>query len=302
MSRRTKAILIGLFVTFLWSTSWVFIRIGLHEIPAILFAGLRYFIAFAILFSILLLKYGLKIITTFTRAEWISMFALGILFYAVAQGGQYVGLALLPTMTVSLLLNLTPVIVALLGIASLKEFPSFMQWLGIIINAVGILLYFYPVSIFSGSMLGLVIVVIAMLANAIGTIIGRKVNRDGRLPVLVVTTISMGIGAIILLTLGILQDGLPIVSPVNWIYLIWMAAINTALGFSLWNLILKDLSAAEASIINGTMMIQIAAIAWIILHETLTSTQIAGMALSGVGVILVQIKLDTHRIKKTRVL
>ena len=36
-------------VTFLWSTSWVLIKLGLEEIPAINFAGLRYTLAFLIL-------------------------------------------------------------------------------------------------------------------------------------------------------------------------------------------------------------------------------------------------------------
>lgn len=41
----TKAILQALLVTFIWSLSWVFIKIGLAEIPALVFAGLRYSLA-----------------------------------------------------------------------------------------------------------------------------------------------------------------------------------------------------------------------------------------------------------------
>lgn len=39
------AILQALFVTFLWSTSWVLIKFGLVDIPALTFAGLRYGLA-----------------------------------------------------------------------------------------------------------------------------------------------------------------------------------------------------------------------------------------------------------------
>ncbi|MBK7450109.1 MAG: EamA family transporter [Anaerolineales bacterium] len=36
----------ALLVTFLWSTSWVFIKIGLEsDLPAVTFAGLRYTLA-----------------------------------------------------------------------------------------------------------------------------------------------------------------------------------------------------------------------------------------------------------------
>ena len=56
ISSHRVAILQALFVTFLWSTSWVFIKFGLEEIPSLLFAGLRYFMAFTILFTYLLLR------------------------------------------------------------------------------------------------------------------------------------------------------------------------------------------------------------------------------------------------------
>ena len=41
LSPQFKAVLQALFVTFLWSTSWVFIKFGLVDIPALTFAGLR---------------------------------------------------------------------------------------------------------------------------------------------------------------------------------------------------------------------------------------------------------------------
>jgi drug/metabolite transporter (DMT)-like permease len=44
-SSHTRAILQALLVTFLWSTSFVLIKIGLQDIPALSFAGLRYSLA-----------------------------------------------------------------------------------------------------------------------------------------------------------------------------------------------------------------------------------------------------------------
>ena len=49
LSQRNKAILQALFVTLLWSSSWVVIKFSIEEIPPLTFAGLRYFIAFLIL-------------------------------------------------------------------------------------------------------------------------------------------------------------------------------------------------------------------------------------------------------------
>lgn len=49
------------------------------------------------------------------------------------------------------------------------------------------------------------------------------------------------------------------------------------------------LSALEASLINNTMLIQIAALAVLFLGERLTAMQVAGLTLAGAGVLYVQL-------------
>ncbi|MDL1890548.1 DMT family transporter, partial [Nitrospirales bacterium NOB] len=46
ISSHMRAVLQALFVTLLWSSSWVLIKQGLKDIPALTFAGLRYTLAF----------------------------------------------------------------------------------------------------------------------------------------------------------------------------------------------------------------------------------------------------------------
>ena len=52
-SSHAVPILQALLVTFLWSSSFVIIKIGLEEIPPLVFAGARYFIAFLVLLPFL---------------------------------------------------------------------------------------------------------------------------------------------------------------------------------------------------------------------------------------------------------
>ena len=94
-----------------------------------------------------------------------------------------------------------------------------------------------------------------------------------------------------MLLLGLLIEVLPIISHTNWAYLIWMAVINTALSFTLWNITLRSLQVMESSIIANTMMIQIALLAWIFLREELNAQQIAGVIMTGIGAMLVQVWL-----------
>jgi len=48
--------------------------------------------------------------------QWGLLLLLGLLFYAIVQGTQFFGLAFLPAATVSLILNFTTLVVALMGV------------------------------------------------------------------------------------------------------------------------------------------------------------------------------------------
>lgn len=285
-----KAILQALLVTFLWSTSWVLIKFGLRDIPALTFAGLRYSLAFLCLLPFILSRARLASLCGLSRPAWGRLILLGILFYAVTQGAQFLGLFYLPAITVTLLLNFTTIVVALLGLLLLSERPTAFQWTGVAINIIGILIYFYPISLPAGQVLGLTMVLIGVLANASSAILGRRVNRDQEADPVTVTLVSMGIGATLLLVTGVLIQGLPPLSPLNWGYIIWLAVVNTAFAFTLWNHTLRTLSAVKSSIINNTMLIQIAVLAWLFLGEGVTWQEGIGLVLAGLGSLIVQLR------------
>ena len=124
-----SAIFLALLVTFLWSTSFVIIKIGLAEIPPLTFAGLRYTIAFICLLPFAFTKNNSSVIKKLEKRDWLKLVLLGFLFYAFTQGTQFIGLSLLPAVTVSLWLNFTPLIVAGMSIFLINEFPSTLQWI-----------------------------------------------------------------------------------------------------------------------------------------------------------------------------
>jgi drug/metabolite transporter (DMT)-like permease len=285
-----KAILLALFVTFLWSTSFVIIKIGLAEIPPLTFAGLRYTIAFICLLPLGFTKKYNNEIKNLNKNDWVKLTLLGVLFYAFTQGTQFIGLSLLPAVTVSLWLNFTPLVVAVMAIFLIREFPTGLQWFGVVLFICGIITYFFPVTLSGNQELGLIVMTVGVFANSASAVLGRSINRKASISPVVVTIISMGIGSFILLISGISIHGFPSISTKNIIYLIWLAVINTALAFTIWNFTLRTLSAMESSIINGTMLIQIAILAWIFLGEAITLQEAIGMLIAACGAVLVQLR------------
>jgi drug/metabolite transporter (DMT)-like permease len=288
ISPRLGAILQALFVTFLWSTSWVLIKYALREIPPLTFAGLRYSMAFGILLPGLW-RHRAKVRALSTR-EWGRLAALGLVFYAMTQGGQFLTLKHLEAVTFSLLLNFTSVLVALFGIFALREMPSRLQWAGIAIFLTGVLVYFVPVSMSGDNALGFTLAGLTVCANAAASLLGRSINRESTIPPLVVTATSMGVGAVALLGAGLAVEGLPPLSPTSWLIIAWLAVVNTALAFTLWNRSLQELSAVESSIINNTMLIQIAVLAWLFLGEGLDLRAVVGLALAAMGILMAQLR------------
>lgn len=79
-------ILQALLVTLLWSSSFVIIKIGLEEIPPLVFAGARYFIAFMVLLPFMFKSETAAEIKNLSGKDWIKLTALGIIFIAFTQG------------------------------------------------------------------------------------------------------------------------------------------------------------------------------------------------------------------------
>ena len=293
MSSRPVALGLAILVTFLWSTSWVLIKLGLDDLALapLSFAGLRYCLA-----ALILLPLALPALRRTT--PWRdgggrvlgAVVILGLLLYSLTQGAQFAALDYLPAVAVALILSTTPVLVGLLSLR--HERASRIQALGVGMLVVGAALYFGPFEMGDGGALGLAIALVGMVANALAALLGRRLARDSveRLGgVLSLTALSMLVGSLVLLAGGLLLEGLPALGAEAWLIIGWLALVNTAFAFTLWNQSLRTLTAVESSVINNLMLVQIAVLAWVFLGEALTIPEIAGLALALSGILAVQL-------------
>lgn len=291
-SLRVSAILQAIFVTILWASSWILIKIGLrNDLPPVTFAGLRYGLAWLCLLPFILSSQVKRSeFKSLSRTEWGRLGILGLVFYALTQGSQFLSLAYLPAAMVSLLLNLTPVVVGVAAVIFLNERPTALQWFGIGLATIGVGIYFLPIALPQAQVIGVTIALVGVLANAGSSLLGREINRSGLLTPLLVTFISMGIGSLLLLIIGIITQGFGSMTWQDWAIIFWLAVVNTAFAFTLWNQTLRTLTAVESSVINSLMMPQIAILAYVFLGEALSAKEIWGLILVGVGVLIVQMK------------
>lgn len=282
----TEAVL----VTVLWSSSWVIIKYGLTDIPPLTFSGLRYSLAAVILLAIILSRAEYRDSLHRRGWRWWRLMAVyGTVFVAITQGSQFVALGLLPAITVSMYLNLTPIIVLVLGVLYLKEVPSSRQVCLILLAVFGAMLYIYPADLSGSETVGLVVIMVGLVANAFSSVMGRSINRTRVVSPVVVTGISMTAGAVLLLAAGFIVEGIVPLSPQSVFYVVWLSVVNTAFAFTLWNRAMQTLRAVDMSILNSTMMPQIVILSIWFLGEMPSLLDWVGLAVLAISVSLVQV-------------
>ncbi|MDP2814083.1 MAG: DMT family transporter [Erysipelotrichaceae bacterium] len=289
MDKKLKSVWLALFVTFLWSTSWVLIKVGLVDIPALPFAGLRYLFASLFLFIYMLASKKMHLISSLSKQQWKTLLIYGFVLITLTQGAQFLALSMLPAVTLSLFLNMSPIFVLFLGYFFLNETINRVQLFGIILFFLGIIIYFYQVDL-GNNLQGLLLATFGVFINAIAAVYGRSINAKKDIDPMVITMVITGFGSIFLLLGGIAIQGVPVLNFQGWLIVGWLAAVNTALAFTLWNVALRELKAVEANTINNTMLIQIALLAAIFLNESLSARQWLAIAVVAVGVWLVQLR------------
>lgn len=156
------------------------------------------------------------------RPLWLRLVILGVVFFAITQGAQFVAIDSQPAATASLMLSPTAFLVATFSTRSLGERASRRQF----------------------------------------------------------------VGAVLLLAAGLVIEGLPDITVRVMLIIGWLAVANTAVAFTLWNRSLRRLAAVESAAINNTMLVQIAALAWIFLGEGPGAAGVAGILIVSFGAFL----------------
>ena len=288
--KRIIAFTLAIIVTILWSFSFIIISVGLEEIPPVTFAALRYLLAFLFQVPIFLFTKNRISLKILTKADWRTFILYGIIFYTINQIVPFIALTYISPIIFSMVMNFTVLAVALLGVLFLKEKLAWMQIIGIIVFIAGVFFYFFPhLGQVELNWIGVGIAFIGVMSNAVATIMGRAVNRQGKYSPFIVTFISMGIGSVLMFIIALIVEGFPQLPLWAWGLIALLALVNTALAFNMWNFSQRTLTATEITMINNLMLVEIAILSWLFLDTTLTIKQIVSIIVVLVGIAVVQL-------------
>ena len=293
-SSKWRAVAAALLVSLIWSSTLVIVKIGLDSLGPLTIAGLRYFLGFILLSPFLLLQKASK--GKLSKKLWLRLTLIGISSYTIGNGALFWSLKYIPATTGSLLMSLIPLLVLVGGALFLKEVPSRWQVLGVLLSLIGSGVFFSG-GFQAGEPMGLAVMAVGLLGFMAFSLLGRGIAREGSLDTLSLTALPLLIGGLITLLIALVVEGLPLISRKSLVIVVWLALVNTAFGYWLYNHALRSLTALEMNMIMNLTPFLTAALSWIVLGESLAGIQYLGMMIILCGVAIVQlggVKKEPH--------
>lgn len=283
------AIAEALLVNLIWSSSFIIVKIALSDFGPLTIGGLRYFIGAIILLPFMLREKSAPI----SGKIWGRLLLLGISQYAIANVAIFWSLKYLPATTVSFLMGTITLSTLIVGIFLLKEIPSKMQTIGILVTLCGGALFFAK-GLQAGEMIGLIIFGVGVIGFTIFGILGRQLARQRTVSTLKLTAIPLALGGAITLLVAIPLEGIPSAPPTTWGLILFLAVVNTAIGYALYNHALQVLPAFQMNIALSLTPVWTAIFGFFLLDERLVPLQMIGIGVVIAGVILVQMRKNTN--------
>jgi O-acetylserine/cysteine efflux transporter len=291
MQSRFSFLLQALFTVFLWSISKIVLKMGLTEIPPYFFLALIQVIALVALGIYAWFKRReprSKLLASDIQAAALS----GFVGFVGANLFVVIGLQYVTGAAAGLIAASSSIFAVLMSVLFLKERPRAWQYLGIGLILAGSYVFLSD-QVVGGSMVGVGLLILAEMAFAFSGSLTRLVNeRHEKNISLTLSLIGNLIGVIVLVPLALLVDGIP---QINWTWqvgtLVLVSGLIFAFGGLMWNAVLDKLQLVEASVINNTMVIQVAILSVVFLRESLSVNDIFGGLIVVLGALITDVKL-----------
>jgi len=279
---RILPVLEAFLVSIIWGSSFILVKLALSELGPLTISGLRYFLGFVIL-SPLIARNGISL----SKMQWLHMALLGLFGYTLANGALFWTLQFLPATTVSFLMGSVSITTLLGGAILFNEIPNRFQFLGILVTLTGMVLFFQN-GLKSGEPLGLAIFILALAGFTAFALLSRAVTVHDQIDALTLTALPLALGGGLMLVIAIHFEGIPNASYKTWGTILFLAAINTALGYLLYFKAIRFLQTFELNMMLNLAPIWTAILEWLLLGGFLVLTKWVGIAIVILGMFFIQ--------------
>lgn len=287
-----KDLLLAFLVTLIWGISFSVIKVGLNELPPLLFSAVRF----------LTVAIPAILITPLPKTSIWNVIAIGILIGVVKFGLLFTAMKADAGAGASALLLQTQVFFTIaLSYLFFSEKISRQQLVGIAITAIG---FFFFIATPGGtiSLFGFTLVTGAALAWAGANIVIKRMKGVNLLHVMIWASLIPPVPLFILSYLTETREPLTTLStasPTAWAAVAYMGYLSTLTAYALWGGLLRKHSAVRAA--PFALLIPVIGIvtSTFMLGERLAALEIAGAMAIMTGLAFCVIPNRTFRLPKT---
>lgn len=279
-------------VILIWSGSFIFIRVGLRDVPPATLALARFSIASPLMIAYMSLS---RRNMTNPQIRWKKDGALfialgltgGSLFYVL----QFYSLKFVTSTVGSILINLNVIFTTVLSTLFLKEVITRRKLIGIFLAFIGVTVLSIEGQLSFGSFrpVGILLMVGAAFCWAAYTILGKKTLH--RYSASATTCITFCVGTILLVPFALAESSPAILlkaSWIGWFSVFYLAVPSSVIAYMLWNYMLSRVEATKLAVSLYAIPIPTAIFSYIFLGETLTYFLALGGALVTAGIYLTE--------------
>jgi len=273
----------------IWASSWIFIKVGLREIPPITLATLRFVVATPILFVIALLmgnKLNLK------ARDIPAIAVLGLTGVALQYILEFIALLYTTATNSSLIINTTAVFIAVLSAIFLGETFNKRKMFGVVIAFVGTFLVVADGTLSfltANHVFGDILILFGAVTWAVYTIIGKKMI--GRYSATMLTAYAFIFGTLILIPVALLELQTKPLSPISltgWIVILFLAIPCSIFGYVVWYYALTKMEATKVAVFLYVIPLITMVLAALTLGEAITAYITVGAALIVYGIYVTE--------------
>ena len=283
----------GLFLVLsvFWGASFMAIRVGLEDIPPVLFAAVRYDIAAVIMFA-----YAIAVTDYWrpqTHADWTSVVVSGVLIIALYNAFLFIGQQEVTSGVAAILIALNPILATGFSRALLPdERLTVVGIAGLVLGLVGVGFVANPAAtgLVGAELVYPGFVLLAAVCVAFGSVLLQRIDSD--LPSEGLVAWSTGLGALLLhvLSAGLPTESVSAVSVTTEAVaaVVYLAVFASAVGYFIYFDLLSELGAIEINLVSYTVPVFAALSGWLVLAETLTVGAVVGFLLIFAGFVVIK--------------